>query len=147
MLRRDFLTRQRDWEAELARSAPIAPAASDDEDMDMDEGGIIAQEQSRCPIFALSGTETPLMLSAGANNMMEEVLSHEEQELEALVSLMEVRETTAKHQEGATAGCGSEEDDYDRLFMEVLEQPERTQSINTSRAAPDNDAEMDISVG
>lgn len=47
MLRRDFLTRQRDWEAELARSAPMAPAASDDEDMV--EGVTVAQGRSGCP--------------------------------------------------------------------------------------------------
>ena len=78
---------------------------------------------------------------------MEEVLSQEEQELEALVSLMEADDQTAKDRDGASAGYGSEEEDYDRLFMEVLEQPEGMQPTNTSRATPDNDGEMDISMG
>lgn len=78
---------------------------------------------------------------------MDEVLSQEEQELEALVSLMEADNLIAKDQDNATAGYGSEEEDYDRLFMEVLEQPERMQATNTTRAPPNNDGEMDISMG
>ena len=49
MLRRDFLAQKRDWEADLARSAPDAPAASDDEDMGMGEAAALVQAQSRCP--------------------------------------------------------------------------------------------------
>lgn len=78
---------------------------------------------------------------------MEEVLSQEEQELEALVSLMEADDQAAKDQEVATAGYGSEEEDYDRLFMEVLEQPERMQPTNTARAPPNNEGDMDVSMG
>lgn len=60
MLRMDFLTRQRDWEAELARSAPKAPAASDDEDMV--EGPTFAQGRSGCShMLVLLGRESPLI--------------------------------------------------------------------------------------
>lgn len=78
---------------------------------------------------------------------MEDVLSREEQELEALVSSMEADNSVAKDQEGGTAGYGSEEEDYDLLFMEVLAQPERIQATNTTNAPPTNDEEMDISMG
>lgn len=78
---------------------------------------------------------------------MEDVLSREEQELEALVSSMEADNSVAKDQEYGTAGYGSEEEDYDLLFMEVLAQPERIQATNTTNAPPTNDEEMDISMG
>ena len=77
---------------------------------------------------------------------MEEGLSQEEQELEALISLMERDDRAAKDQEGATADFGSDEADYDRLFMEVFERPERRQSSNTPRALPGTDVEMDITL-
>ncbi|SLM40919.1 hypothetical protein LPUS_11775 [Lasallia pustulata] len=127
ILRRDFLAQQRDWEADLARSAPNAPAASDDEDMDMEKAATLGQAQS-------------------ADNLMEEVLSREEQELEALISLMERDDRAAKDREGATADYGSEEEDYDRLFMEVFERPERRHPSNTPRAPQGTDVEMDITM-
>lgn len=34
MLRNDFLSRQKQWEMEQARSAPVAPGAPEDEEMD-----------------------------------------------------------------------------------------------------------------
>lgn len=60
MLRREFLTRQRVWKAELARSAPKSPAASDDEDTV--EGVTVAQGRSGCPPkLDLLGGESPLI--------------------------------------------------------------------------------------
>ena len=79
--------------------------------------------------------------------MMEEVLSQEEQELEALVSLMEADHQTTRDVEAVTTGYGSEEEDYDRLFTEVLGQAEQIQPTNAPKAPPDEDAEMDTSVG
>ena len=79
--------------------------------------------------------------------MMEEVLSQEEQELEALISLMEADDQTTRDEEGVTTGYGSEEEDYDRLFTEVMGQAEQLQPTKAPKAPPDEDVAMDTSVG
>ena len=82
--------------------------------------------------------------------MVDQILSQEIQEFEALVSSMQDNADQETHHEQKTmSDYGSDEEEYDHLFMEVLSRPSAVEkSIDTSReGALEQDQEMDISLG
>lgn len=88
---------------------------------------------------------------------VDRLLSQEDQSIEELVSLMEhtERDGEDEYQRHAQDDYGSDEDDYDLLFREVLSQDEtvdggaRYTHTYTAEATPgrNQDHEMDVSVG
>lgn len=80
--------------------------------------------------------------------MVDQVLTQEEREFEALLSLMdEEREDGQDHE---LSDYGSDEEDYDDLFLEALshvdgrrDRPDARQEHST----PNQDDEMDVSMG
>lgn len=112
MMRLDFLQRQRQWEAEQARSAPTITA--DDDDEAMEYGGVEEELPS------LSQSKVSSQRRMGPEERAEEALRLENQELDALISLMPGQEEG----QGQTQGDGnlwSDDDEYDGVFQELLE--------------------------
>ena len=78
--------------------------------------------------------------------MVDEVLTQEDQELEALVALIDQQQ---EEHEQTISGYGSDDDDYDRIFMEAVAAAERCscEVVRGSGARSDLDQEMDMSSG
>ena len=81
--------------------------------------------------------------------MVDQILSQEDQEFEALVLSMQRSADQEHHQQKTHLDYGSDEDEYDRLFMEVISrQGSAEQGISmVGHGAPKQDQEMDVSVG
>lgn len=81
---------------------------------------------------------------------MDEVLTQEDRELEALVSLMSDEQKSRDGQQHDASEYGSDEEDYDGLFLEALANAEgnwETLTVPKVVQEPDLDYEMDLSVG
>ena len=86
--------------------------------------------------------------------MVDEILSQEDQEFQALISSMNETEKQIHHQQSTfpqhtVSDYGSDEEEYDRLFMDVISHPQQSMD---SEGAPCNDAstvthDMDMSTG
>jgi len=83
--------------------------------------------------------------------MVDMIMSQEDQEFEALVSLLQdQRAEGGGHQEAANEYGSDEEDyDYDQLFMDIMPDEKQPQSRSTEGGVPALEAEqdMDLSVG
>jgi hypothetical protein len=137
-MRLDFMQRQKRWEAQLAREAP--PLASDpiveedEDDTDLPTSSSAMQISSQQP-----------------EDEVDEVLQREDQELEALLEYMPDNEK--KQDDTPSSGnLWSDDDDYDALFSEVMEQEQEmgwasgktTQAQQTAHMRQQDD-EMDLS--
>ena len=81
--------------------------------------------------------------------MVDRILSQENQEFEALVSSMQETVDREQHQGTTISDYGSDEEEYDRLFMEVISKQGSAEReiIAFADDAPEQDHDMDISVG
>lgn len=82
--------------------------------------------------------------------MVDLFLSHENQEFEALVSSMQDgADQEHHHQQTTMSDFGSDEEEYDQLFMEIMSRQgsaeRRTDMIDENTPAQDHD--MDVSLG
>lgn len=78
---------------------------------------------------------------------MEQVLSQEEQDLQALVSLMEDRDDQSLPQASTPAEYGSDDDDYDNIFMEALNGFNAQAQGEAMKPQIEQNQEMDMSNG
>lgn len=81
--------------------------------------------------------------------MVDQILSQEDQEFEALVSSMQDNVNQDLHPPTTVSDYGSDEEEYDELFMEVMwrqRSAERT-STTVGDDTSEQDQEMDISLG
>lgn len=81
---------------------------------------------------------------------MDEVLTQEDRELEALVSLMSDQQKSRDGQQHDACEYGSDEEDYDDLFLEALANAKENGETPTPPKVVqqlDLDYEMDVSVG
>ena len=90
-----------------------------------------------------------LTLCRAEVEMVDKVLSQEIEEFEALVSSMpDHADQEDHHQQKTMSDYGSDEDEYDQLFMEVMSRPATVDRIDTlGDGAREQDQEMDISLG
>lgn len=129
ILRKDFISQKKQWEEELARNAPEGPVAPEEDESE-------AHGDDR-----------------GSNEaeMVDDVLSQENQELEALLSLMNQENRAKDEQEHAMSDFGSDVDEYDSIFLDALAEVEgnanRTQPTSTPPADEALDSQMDTSMG
>lgn len=83
--------------------------------------------------------------------MVDDVLSQENQELEALLSLNSLENRAIDDQEHAMSDFGSDVDEYDSIFLDALAEveSEANQARATSSAPPGQilDSQMDTSMG
>lgn len=134
-MRLDFVQRQKQWEAELAREAPPMSFDPVDEEEEND------QEQQEHD-DDLPGWSDPMRISAPSTQQpwledeADEAMQREHAELEALLSYMpadsqwEAQESTFEDLEHLY----SDGDDYDALLSELVEQEEPL-STNAGPAA------------
>ncbi|KAL8928349.1 MAG: hypothetical protein Q9172_000941 [Xanthocarpia lactea] len=97
ILREDFLNTERDWIDSQNRSAPPLVYPEDDDMM----GTVSDGEQQ-------------------ANTMIDQVLSQENEEVDALISLLEERTDTAGHEPHKRVDYGSDDENYDSIFLNLL---------------------------
>ncbi|KAL2042194.1 hypothetical protein N7G274_004682 [Stereocaulon virgatum] len=123
ILRADFMSRRKQWEIQQARSAPEPLAAPDDEDM--------------------AGTFD----ATNELDFLDEILSQEDQELEAIVSSMEDDPRQEDYQSYQMSNYGSDDEEYDKLFMEVMSEEEgnANSAARSVMAKPEDDRAMDVS--
>lgn len=143
-MRLDFVQRQKQWEAEQSRQAPQMHFDSPEEE---EEGG--DEESYDLPtssghVMQMSAPSTQ-QLPMLPEDEVDEVLQREDQELEALLSYMPVDGEGDRHSEHLY----SDDDDYDALFSEFMEQDARMEAQGQGQqenVAPSQDGEaMDMS--
>ena len=83
--------------------------------------------------------------------MVDNVLSQENEELEALLSLMSQENIAQDQQEHPMSDFGSDVDEYDSIFLDVLAEVEgkgnEKQITSTDLADQAADSQMDTSMG
>lgn len=78
---------------------------------------------------------------------MEQVLSQEDQELQALVSLMEGQDEQARPQSESHTEYGSDDDEFDDIFMEALNGFDAQVQDDATKHQTEQAQEMDMSNG
>ena len=82
--------------------------------------------------------------------MVDQILLRENQEFEALVSSMQDHaEEEDQNQQDTLSHYGSDEDEYDQLFIEVMSRQRSTEEGTDlgGESAAEQDQDMDISMG
>ncbi|KAI6801940.1 hypothetical protein KC332_g15776 [Hortaea werneckii] len=117
IMRLDFMQRQRAWEAELAREAPMIPSdPAEPEEEEGEEGFNLPTSSNEMQISQTS--EPP------REDEADEIAQQEEEELEALLEYMPRRHagpTPSELNETHYEHLWSDDDDYDALFSELVE--------------------------
>ncbi|KAK4992441.1 hypothetical protein LTR50_001200 [Elasticomyces elasticus] len=117
ILRLDYVSQQRRWEAEQARSAPTLSAWPPEED---DDQNISVSNVQPSQWLANSTTHSRRLTS---DEEIDAVVRREDEELQALLSMMETedsRDHDDSTQDGPREEYGSDEEDYDSIFMDVI---------------------------
>ena len=86
-----------------------------------------------------------ILFNRTETEMVDQILSQEEQTFDALLSL--IRGQQGEEKENTGSDYGSDDDDYDQLFMEVMckERTTEGQAEGGESSAIEYDAEMDTS--
>ena len=132
----DYISRQKQWEAEQARIAANATAAPEEDETVPDDG-----EDGR---FGPSNFAVRADAIIDAD-MVEQVLSQEDRELQALVALMEDRDDQSLPQAQPLAEYGSDDDDFDNIFMEAVNAFDAQAHVDAREHPIEQDQEMDLS--
>ncbi|KAI4268728.1 MAG: hypothetical protein LQ337_007686 [Flavoplaca oasis] len=96
ILREDFLTTERQWIASRNRSAPPLMYFEDDDMKDMTSG------------------------NEHQNSLLDQALSQENEEVDALVSSFEEHSTAALHGVDKRVDYGSDDEKYNSIFLDLL---------------------------
>lgn len=81
--------------------------------------------------------------------MVDEALTQEDREIEALISLLDNEEKSGDGHPHDMSDYGSDEEDFDDLFLEALAKADKTSNALVSSRNPSDqnlDYEMDISI-
>lgn len=114
------MQRQRQWEARLAMEAPTLPSHPLDEDeVDMEEQTASDLPTSSADKMQMSAPSTQL---PAFEYELDEVEQREREELEALLTYMPVAEDEPSDMSNEAEHFYSDDDDYDQLFSEIMEQ-------------------------
>ncbi|KAL9120519.1 MAG: hypothetical protein Q9187_002925 [Circinaria calcarea] len=124
VLRSDFIARQRRWEEEKARSASEVPSAPEDEEMDVENAS-----------------------DYGHDIVFEEILLQEERELDALSLEMDEQQDTNLEQKHIMPEYGTDDEEYERLLVDALEQAENEKSRLDPETPIPEDQHMDTEMG
>ncbi|PPJ60419.1 hypothetical protein CBER1_11483 [Cercospora berteroae] len=144
LMRLDFLSRQRAWEADRAREAE--KAAWDEGILEEEEEGY-EDEEYDLPVTSQMGASVWASSGIGEEEEVEEFVRDEGRELEALLEIMP-RDDDAMEEDGGgdETSLWSDDADYDELFEEMLlsqqNQGETGQNVTgnpklSSQAMPD----------
>lgn len=80
-------------------------------------------------------------------DIVEQVLSQEDKELQALVSLMESPDDQSSPRAESHTEYGSDDDDYDNIFMEAVNAFDAQAQDDAPKHQTGQDQEMDMSHG
>jgi hypothetical protein len=148
IMRLDFVQRQKQWEAEQARSAPLLPSdAPEDED----------EEDLSHMVFSGDATQTSMSFSQwqATPEEADEIAQMEDEELEALLSFLpgEGNDLPQQHNnqpiqdqgqgqdqqgnEPMSDHFGSDDDDYDSLFSDFINAEAHGQAEQSSGSQAD----------
>lgn len=121
-MRLDFVQRRKQWEAQLAREAPTFSPFEfmDDIPEEVDESWYELPSSSGA--MHMSAPSTQQQAAPFVEEEAEEVLRREREELEALLSYMPEEQKEGEMDEGRSEHLYSDDDDYDALFSELMEQ-------------------------
>lgn len=124
-MRLDFVQRQKRWEAEQARSAPLLPSDAPEEEDDDDFSNMMSSGNAmQTSTYSTQWQATP--------EEADEIAQMEDRELEALLSFLPGEESALpqehNHQsdpmvqenEPMSDHFGSDDDDYDSLFSDFI---------------------------
>ncbi|EON62813.1 hypothetical protein W97_02038 [Coniosporium apollinis CBS 100218] len=138
IMKLDFVAERRRWEAEQARAAPNPDEPS--EDSEYGEG------YNDLPMW--SSQQTEARRSSQPEEEAEAVIQQENEELDAMISMMEEQGQTSQTSSIGSPGFGSDDEDYDIIFSEILGARSTPQLLDTDSAfnVPDADA-MDTTNG
>lgn len=140
----DHAKQQRRWEEELERSAPTAALSDEDEDADEEHDEDI---ENRDPMFGSSQVMTttstgvprafgnhvrsaplqPVWSHQSSEAEVEAVAQQEGEELDALLAMMEEEDERRANEDPAGQHYGSDDDEYDNIFLEYLGAQQVTQ--------------------
>lgn len=151
-MRLDFVQRQKQWEAEQARTAPLLPSDGPEEE----------EEEDLSPmIFSGNATQTSMSFSQwqATPEEADEIAQMEDEELEALLSFLPGEESAQPQQhnyqptqdqqgnEHMSEHFGSDDDDYDSLFSDFInaEAHGMVEESNGPRVPESSGDAMDIS--
>ena len=144
ILRQDFFARQKDWQDELAMTAPDA-VPSFDEEMDSSpsfEGMLPFLRSEVCRQWRTDGGIVEI-------EMAEQDSSRRHEELEQLVSSMpdELEERIEEQVAYSTVGYGSDDENFDQLFLDFLSQQDAKTPPDptSSREARPEDQDVEMS--
>ena len=137
ILRKDFLAEQRQWEDNLARSAPSDPVAPEDDDGKESSLTSNIEGSQFSPISRLY-----LLIDTRIVEMVDKILLQEDQELQALIALTERQDID---NDKIVSKYGSDDDEYDLFFSEILVAADlRGKNAGGNPAVPSStDQEMD----
>jgi hypothetical protein len=146
MARLDYLKEQRRWEAEQVRSAPsVHPEFAEAEEASEYDLPTYSSQMAWDP---QSQSDYPLDPEADA------ILQQENEELEALVALMQEDEHRHNQQfnnqeahDDRSSAFGSDDDEYDNIFMNLIDETggAAAGSGHQQQHQPAADDEMDLS--
>lgn len=152
IMRLDFVQRQRAWEAERAREAPALPSDPVEEDEDGEELGELPSSGNAMQTAA----ESTLPSQRMPDDEVDEVLQREQEEMDALLALIPDTPQDEEEEEERAVGTHSQnlwsdDDDYDALFSEVMDQGfassgHQSQGVTAGHmSCTEEDEEMDLS--
>ncbi|MCJ1410899.1 hypothetical protein MMC19_004986 [Ptychographa xylographoides] len=125
IMRTDFLSRQRGWELEQARRAAELATGPEDEAM---EAGVnmatVTQE----------------------DELVEDFLSEEDKELEAMVSMLEDARQDNGEQDNSMTDYGSDDDDYNQFLMDVVQRIEQKGPDGDILQGSQQEQDMDVTM-
>lgn len=138
IMKSDYVAERKRWEAEQARAAPNPDEPSED----LEYG----EEYNDLPIW--SSQQTEARRSSQPEEEAEAVIQQENEELDAMISMMEEQGQTSQTSSTGSPGFGSDDEDYDIIFSEILGARSTPQLLDTASAldVPDADA-MDTTNG
>ncbi|MCJ1431986.1 hypothetical protein MMC27_001342 [Xylographa pallens] len=139
ILRTDFLSRQKQWEEEQARRARELAAGPEDEDMEARD----VPDSSQGPLQSALKVEERFLTKRIDVDLVEQFLSQEDQELEATISMLDNERQNEPAQSGMT-DYGSEDEEYDQYFMDIVQQVEQEVAGVVIAVEPQQDQEMDF---
>ncbi|KAI9652737.1 MAG: hypothetical protein M1821_007811 [Bathelium mastoideum] len=131
ILRLDYISERRKWEAQLAETAPPVEEPPEEEEADLPTCS------GQPPIFESQTALDSSHLSSEDAREVDEFRRQEEEDLEALIALMETRkEEEQQHPAKAQPSerYGSDDDDYDGMFLSLITDGPKQTKYNTVEA-------------
>jgi len=138
ILRSDYLANQRRWEDDRHQTAPLF-ADEDDQENELPVAGyeeMIMEQDHREDVIQ----------GHTMSDEVEAVVNQEERELEELLALAEDENQNQEMREPGSERWGSDEEDYDSLFMEYLSSQQVAEQQTTDAVGEAEDS-MDTSIG